>query len=130
MKYVYPVIFNVDGDGKYLVSVPDLPGCCTFGDDLADAISMARDAIAMWLCDAQDQNEQIPAPTPLASVSLNDGEFASIVDVDTIAYRKANDNKAIKKTLTIPNWLNNLAEKNNINFSSVLQAALKDKLGI
>ena len=130
MKYVYPAVFHVDEDGKYLVVVPDLPGCSTFGEDIADTMAMARDAIALWLCDAEDKKETIPVPTQLKSITTKDGEFISLIDVDTLEYRKENDNRAVKKTLTIPNWLNNLAESQNINFSSVLQAALKDKLGV
>lgn len=126
MKYVYPVIFTEE-DGKTLVEVPDLPGCCTFGDDLADAIDMARDAMSLWLCCAEDRNEEIPTAT--MNLTTENG-FVSLVDVDTLAYRKETNNKAVKKTLSIPQWLNERALESNINFSQVLQNALMEQLNI
>ncbi len=124
MKYVYPVIFTQE-DGKYLVSVPDLSGCHTFGDDLSDAIEMARDAMAMWLCIAEDNGEDIPRST----IDLkSETGIVSLIDVDTAAYRKKTDNRAVKKTLSLPSWLNTRAELEGINFSAVLQDALKERL--
>ena len=126
MKYVYPAIFT-EKNGQYLVSVPDLSGCHTFGDDLNEAIEMTRDAMAMWLCIAEDKNEEIPHPSMGLAV---DNGFVSFVDVDTIEYRKQTDNKAVKKTLSIPSWLNSQAERSGINFSNVLQNALMEQLHI
>lgn len=126
MKYVYPAIFTEE-NGQYLVSVPDLSGCHTFGDDLNEAIEMARDAMAMWLCIAEDNKEEIPKAS--ANLTIKDG-FVSYVDVDTIAYRKQTDSKAVKKTLSIPSWLNTQAELSGINFSNVLQNALMEQLNI
>lgn len=126
MKYVYPAIFTEE-NGQYLVSVPDLSGCHTFGGDLTEAIEMVRDAMAMWLCIAEDKKEEIPKP----SLSLKaDNGIVSFVDVDTVVYRKMNDNKAVKKTLSIPSWLNAQAELSGINFSNVLQNALMEQLNI
>lgn len=126
MKYVYPAVFTEE-NGQYLVSVPDLSGCHTFGDDLNEAIEMARDAMAMWLCIAEDKNEEIPQPS--MGLVFNTG-FISFVDVDTIEYRKQTNNKAVKKTLSIPSWLNSQAERSGINFSNVLQNALMEQLHI
>jgi predicted RNase H-like HicB family nuclease len=124
MKYVYPAIFTEE-NGQFLVSVPDLSGCHTFGDTLNEAIEMARDAIAMWLCIAEDKNEAIPKPS--YDLKSNNG-FISFVDVDTILYRKQTDNRAVKKTLSIPSWLNVQAELSGINFSQTLQDALIAKI--
>lgn len=130
MKYVYPAVFFPEGDGGYNVIVPDLPGCRTFGDNIADAIDMARDAVSMWLCDAEDKNEPIPKPSEYTTVKCPPQGFVNLIDADTLEYRRANDNRAIKKTLSIPSWLNAKAEKAGVNFSQLLQSALMHHLGI
>ncbi len=129
MKYVYPVIFTED-NGSYSVSVPDLPGCFTCGNTLIDAIEMSRDAISMWLCDAEDKKETVPSSSNPKDLICEPNSLVNLIDVDTLAYRRENDNRAVKKTLSIPNWLNIKAEKANINFSQTLQKALKQQLGI
>ncbi|MEM1486448.1 type II toxin-antitoxin system HicB family antitoxin (plasmid) [Oscillospiraceae bacterium PP1C4] len=88
VKYVYPANIHEE-EGKFLVSVPDLKGCHTFGNSLDEAIEMARDAIAMWLCEAEDRNEEIPTATK--HIDCRKG-FISFIDVDTIEYRRTNDN--------------------------------------
>lgn len=129
MKYVYPVIFTKEGN-SYNVTVPDLPGCFTFGDTLIEAIEMARDAMSMWLCDAEDKGESIPSFTYAQHMDCESGSFINFIDVDTAEYRRENDNRAVKKTLSVPSWLNSKAEKAGINFSQTLQKALKQQLGI
>ena len=128
MKYVYPAIFTPLASGEYDVRVPDLPGCITCGKDLADAIEMAQDAISMWLCDAEDNKESIPSPSE--GLTVNPPKFINFIVADLEKYRRENDNRAVKKTLTIPNWLNSQAEKAGINFSQTLQSALKKQLNI
>jgi len=125
MKYVYPVILYED-DGKVGVTVPDLPGCHTFGDDVADALFMAKDAIEMWLWNAENENMTIPSASK--HLATEKGETVNLVAADTDEYRKANDTRAIKKTLSIPSWLNHQAEKANAPFSQILQQGLKDYL--
>ena len=128
MKYVYPAIFTPSEDGQYDVYIPDLPYCRTCGTSLADAIEMAEDAASMWLWDAENSKEIIPQ----ASVGLehNAPQFISMIVADTDAYRRQHDNRAIKKTLTIPAWLNHKAEAAHVNFSSILQEALKTHLRV
>ncbi|MCL5290337.1 MAG: type II toxin-antitoxin system HicB family antitoxin [Bacillota bacterium] len=128
MKYVYPAVFTPLDSGEYDVRIPDLPGCLTCGKNLTDAIEMAGDAAAMWLCDAEDNKESIPSPSEKLSAEYP--QFISLVLADTDKYRQENDNRAVKKTLTIPNWLNSKAEKAGINFSQTLQSALKRQLGV
>lgn len=130
MKYVYPAIFKPLENNDFFIKVPDLPGCMTEGKNLLDALDMAQDAISMWLCDAEDKNEPIPAASSIFDLSCDKTEFVNLITVDTIDYRNLNDSRSIKKTLTIPNWLNTRAEKAGINFSQVLQTALKEYLGI
>ena len=128
MKYVYPAVFTPLADGHYDVYIPDLPHCRTFGVSLADAIEMAQDAASMWLWDAENNKELIP----LASNSLpcEANQFVNMVLSDTDAFRRQMDSRAVKKTLTIPAWLNHQAEAAHVNFSSILQAALKTHLQI
>ena len=86
--------------------------------------------MSMWLCDAEDKGESIPSFSYANNIKCEPDSFINFVDVDTSEYRRENDNRAIKKTLTIPNWLNSKAEKAGVNFSQTLQKALKQQLGI
>lgn len=129
MKYAYPAIFTKTPDG-YQVKVPDLPGCVTFGDDLPDALDMAQDAVEMWLWDAENQKEAIPAAHTIENVPCPPESFVSLVLADTDRYRRENDTRAVKKTLSIPLWLNVKAEKANAPFSQILQEGLKQYLHI
>lgn len=127
MKYVYPVIFE-DDEGKIGVTIPDIPGCFTFGDDMAEAILMAEDAMSMMLVEYENSGESVPKASNILDIKT-DG-VVSYVLADTEKWRKTFDNKAVKKTLTIPSWLNSLAEKNGVNFSQILQDALQAKFGL
>jgi predicted RNase H-like HicB family nuclease len=127
MKYVYPAVFTPSEDG-YDVYFPDLFGCRTCAANLAEAIEMAEDAAATWLW----ANEQDKTPIPLASKSVDCilPQFVTHIKADTDAHRRRLDARAVKKTLTLPAWLNYEAEAAHINFSGVLQDALKQRLGI
>jgi predicted RNase H-like HicB family nuclease len=127
MKYVYPAILVAD-DGKIGVNVPDLPGCYTFGDDMVDALFMAKDAVEMWLWNAENTNLAIPVASE--NLTPEAGETITLIAADTDDYRKANDTKSIKKTLSIPAWLNHQAEKANAPFSQILQEGLKEYLQV
>ena len=123
---VFPAIFTFDGN-YYNVDFIDLEGCSTFGDSIQNAYLMAQDALGLYL----DNMINFPNPTlDISNIALKKNQFISFVSIDMEEYRKKFNNKSIKKTLTVPEWLNYLAEKNNINFSQVLQEALKEKLGI
>lgn len=128
MKAVYPVVFTKLSDG-YMAYIPDFDSN-TQGASLAEAIEMARDAIGMMGIDKEDDGLEIPKPSESSSIQCKENEFVSMVDIDFLEYRKASDNRAVKKTLTIPSWLNARAEKEHINFSSVLQSALKQQLHV
>ena len=132
MKYVYPAILTVEEE-NILVNVPDLPGLHTFGNNMADAIYMAQDAIEMWLWDAENKGETIPSPSTQAEITKmcnSPDQVVSLIAADTDEYRRQNDTRAIKKTLSIPAWLNHQAEKANAPFSQILQQGLKEYLHI
>lgn len=130
MKYLYPAVFQPLDNGAYYVRVPDLPGCQTEGTNLQDAYDMVQDAAAMWICDSEDNNEPLPTASDIHNIIHDDPAFVTLVAVDTTAYRVAMDNRAVKKTLTIPAWLNRKAEEQGVNFSQLLQSALKERLHI
>ena len=127
MKYVYPAILFND-DGQTGVKVPDLPGCFTYGKDKAEALLMAKDAVEMWLWDAENKHEAIPEASD--KLEIVKGDMLTLIAADTDEYRQANDTRAIKKTLSIPSWLNYKAEKANAPFSQILQQGLKEYLHI
>jgi predicted RNase H-like HicB family nuclease len=127
MKYVYPAILYPD-DGTVGIRVPDLPGCFTFGKDKAEALLMAKDAVEMWLWDAENKHEAIPQAS--GSLPTEQEEIFTLIAADTDEYRRANDTRAVKKTLSIPAWLNYQAEKANAPFSQILQQGLKEYLHV
>ena len=129
-KYVYPAIFSPSDDGGFTVSFPDVSGCYTEGDTLAEAMEQAKDALCLILYDLEEREESIPVPTRINDVVTENVDIVSLVACDTLEYRKFFDKKAVKKTLTIPNWLNTMAERADINFSTALQEALIEKLNI
>lgn len=125
-KYAYPAIFR-HKDNVYYVSFPDIENCFTDGNSLAEAIESAEDVLALFLCKYEDE-DYLPETTDIKNLKASENETVSLVFCDTTEYRKANDNRAVKKTLTIPAWLNTKAEKAGINFSQTLQEALTNKL--
>jgi predicted RNase H-like HicB family nuclease len=129
MKYAYPAIFTQEDVG-YSVIFPDIEGCATSGITLPEAMEMAEDALCLMLYDHEEDGEEIPAPSDIRSIQVGGNSIVSLVCCDTIEYRKLYDNKSVKKTLTIPAWLNTMAERAGVNFSLTLQTALKQELHI
>jgi len=130
MKYAFTAVFTPEENGVISVDFPDLQGCSTCGDDMSDAIFMAQDVLNLTLYDMQHDREPIPEASRPQDIIIKDNQFTSIIAVDTEVYRRFYENKSVKKTLTIPMWLNERAEVENINFSRVLQDALKDILHV
>ena len=126
MYKAYPAIFHVAANGGYWVEFPDLPGCVSEGASLAQAAAEAADALGGYLCAMIDLQQELPASSDPHVVRADGDDIVSIVAANLANYQKRM--KAIKKTLTIPEWLNDAAEKQHINFSAVLQEALIDKL--
>lgn len=130
MKLCYPIILTEMDEGGYLVYVPDID-INTFGTDKSDAIYMARDAISLMIVTLQDEGEPIPPPSDISAIKSEEkGAIVTLVDCDIDAYRRMLEKRSVRKNVTIPSWLNEAAEKQNINFSAVLQAALMEQLNI
>lgn len=126
MKRVYPIILIPETEGGYTVFVPDLE-IGTQGSTVAECIDMARDAIGAWGICEQDAGRTIPEPQTLVPAHEAD-EIVTLVDIDFVAYRRAQDMRTVRKNVTIPAWLNYAAEEQGVNFSKVLQEALKTTL--
>lgn len=139
MNYVYPAVFYEE-EGKISVIFPDLGNLATFGDNIADAMRMAQDACGLYLFTALRDGESLPTPSTLSDINpiavlkglemetATDSAFVNMVLVDMAEYAKQHSDKAVKKTLSIPMWLNTLCEEKSINFSKVLQDALLTKV--
>jgi len=127
--YIYPAIFDYVSDG-ISVSFPDLPGCFTCGDNEEEAIKNAKEAMALHIAGMEDDGDIIPEPTPISKIKVEDNQIVVPIEVWMPYYRSNIKTVYVKKTLTIPSWLNSVAERSKINFSQVLQEALKEKLGI
>jgi len=128
-RYVYPAVFTKEDEG-YSINFPDFESCYTSAETIAVGRTRASEVLCLMLKEMDENGETIPEASEIKSFSTNENEFATLVSCDTLEYRKFYNNKAIKKTLTIPTWLNTMAEKNGINFSTVLQNALKRELNL
>lgn len=130
MKFVYPIILT-KGKKFVVVYIPDFD-INTQGSDIGDAIEMARDAIGLVGVDMEDEGEALPKPSSLHDVQKKapNESIVSLVDIDFAVYRAKNDMRSVKKNCSIPSWLNYEAERAGINFSAVLQSALKQKLNL
>jgi len=127
MKTAYPIILTPDDSG-YVVYVPDFD-INTEGRDVADAIEMAEDAISLCGITLQDMGQDIP-PASAKAPECEEGQITAFALVDFDAYRRANDMRAVRKNVTLPSYLNEMAEKAGVNFSQVLQEGLKQRLGV
>ena len=125
-RLFYPAVFHKEDDG-FWISFPDFPECFTEGDDMQQAYEMAVDALGLAITSRQKEKEEIPVPTDISEIEANDG-FIVVLEFDMLAYLKKHNSKAIKKTLTIPEWLNESATAMGLNFSQVLQEALMQKV--
>ena len=123
MQLTYPAIFY-QGEGGYAVEVPDLPGCTSGGATLAEAIIMGTDAASGWVLTELEDGKPVPKASPIGTVHPEDGGFVSILFLDMDIYAEKHGDKAVRKNLTIPAWLNTFAESKKINFSQVLQDSL------
>lgn len=128
-KLFYPAVFHRAEEGGFWVSFPDFPECFTEGDDMTKAYEMAVEAMGLALVSRKEEGEEIPSPTEIDKVDVEEGTLA-IIEFDMLEYQKKHNSRAVKKTLSIPEWLNEEATAMGVNFSQVLQEALLSKLGI
>lgn len=128
--YIFPALVTKYASNDYNVSFPDFNGITTFGETLEDAYYMAEDALKLELFDLYEDKLEIPQATNISEIKQNKNETLILVKVNFLQVLKEYDNKAVKKTLTIPAWLNKIAEEEKVNFSQILQLALKEKLNI
>ena len=126
MNAVYPAVFIHERTGEYSVIFPDLDGCATCGDNLEHAIGMAQEALGLYLVTLEERKETAAPASDIASIKTKQGEFATLIMTELNRYRR---NKSVNTMITLPAWLKEAGELAHVNFSGVLQEALKQKLG-
>lgn len=127
MRYTFTAVITPE-DGKCYVRVPDITGCVTTGKDIEDAVAQITDALSGCLVVWEDQGLTIPLATPQPEVPHDRADVLTLISVDTIAYRAQTDTRAVRKNVSIPAWMANMADRKGINCSKVLQDALAQKL--
>lgn len=128
MLTIYPARLWLD-DGTYVIQVPDVKGCITTADTLEEAYDDIRDALAGCLCTLEDAHLPLPAPSQPGSIQ-QDGKTVILVDVDLVKYRKETDTRAVRKNVSMPAWLLNMADAHGLNCSQLLQDAIKKELNL
>lgn len=124
VEYVYPAVFQTNSDGSYTVLFPDLPGCISEGKSLGNAMYMAQKALTQWIEYGGETNEQFSPASSMDQIHLEDGEFVSLIRADI------KDNRAVRRTVSIPKWMDDQVSKTGISLSRVLQDALRERLGV
>lgn len=128
-KLFYPAIFHKAEEGGFWISFPDFPECFSEGNDMKQAYEMAAEALGLAITSREAEGEEIPQPSVPNEIFVEAGaEFLVVIEFDMLAYKKRTNAKAVKKTLSIPEWLNEAATAAGLNFSQVLQEALMMKL--
>lgn len=129
MKLIYPAVFTpLEKQEGFCVTFPDLPGCVTQGSSLSEAIESAQDAASGWVLDELEVGNPAPKASDVKTIEVKGNQIANLILLDMDSYAEKYGEKAVRKNCTIPAWLNTAAEKQNINFSKVLQDALVAKL--
>lgn len=127
-KLFYPALFHKAEEGGFWVSFPDIPECLTEGDDMELAYEMAFDALGLAISDKLQNNEPLPEPSSFEDIKVDPDSFLAVIEFDKLSYNKKHNSRAVKKTLSIPEWLNEEAMALGVNFSQVLQEALMQKI--
>ena len=129
-KYTYPAVFVKEEEGGYSIYFPDLEGCYTQAENIAEGIENAADALCMMLYELEKQGKPIPVSSNIKSIATSDEDFATLVACDTQFYKNYFEGKSVKINATIPLWLKEAGEKRNVNFSQILQNGVKEYLNL
>lgn len=129
-KMFYPALFHKADEGGFWISFPDIPECLTQGDNMSQAYEMAVDALGLALVCREDEGQPLPSASDPTEIVPEPDSFLAVIEFDMLAYKKRTDSRAVKKTLSIPSWLNDAAIAAGLNFSQVLQDALKAQLHV
>ena len=127
-RYLYPAVLTYEEGYDIAVTFPDLPGCATSGETEQEAISAGREALGLHLYGMEQDGDEIPAPSHAKEVQLESGEVVAMIDVFMPSIRLNQKNKAVNRTVTLPAWLNAKALECGINFSQLLQDAIKREI--
>ena len=123
-EYVYPAIFHSNEDGSYTITYPDLPGCISEGKSLGNAIYMAQSALTQWIEYLTDKKQSIPLTSSFENIEITQEEFINLIRVDI------KDSHAVKRTVSIPKWMDDKVIESGLSLSRVLQDALMEKLNV
>ena len=124
MEYVYPAVFEQNSDGSFTITYPDLPGCISEGKTLGNAMYMAQNALTQWIEFLLQEKEPIPLASDIKKIKPSNNQFANLIRADV------RDNRAVRRTVSIPGWLDTKAAEAGVSLSKVLQDALKEKLRV
>ena len=130
MKYVYPAVFRPEDEGGFSVFFPDISRGATQGETIVECMDMAQDFLCLSLYEMEKDDDIIPLASDIKSLPIEENDIVTLISTDTEFYHRFYSKKLVKKTLNIPMWLNERAERANVNFSGVLQDALKKHLHI
>ncbi|MCO7176251.1 type II toxin-antitoxin system HicB family antitoxin [Sporolactobacillus kofuensis] len=128
-QYIYPAVITKN-DEQLIVSFPDLEGCSTSASTIEEGFINAKETLAMHLYELEEKQEMIPEPSDVTSIKVDENQFVTLIETWMPPYRKKMENQAVKKTLTIPKWLDDAAKDADLNYSRILQDALKDELNM
>ncbi len=123
-EYIYPALFHANDDGSYTITYPDLPGCISEGKTLGNAMYMAQSALTQWIEYLTDKKMEIPAASNVSNIATESGEFVNLIRAEV------RDDRAVRRTVSIPKWMDDMVSESGLSLSRVLQDALKAKLNV
>jgi len=129
-KYTYPAVFENENDGGYSIYFPDIEGCYTQADNMADGIENAGDALCQMLYEFEKLGELLPKPSNIKKIKIKENDIVTLIACDTQFYKNYYESKSVKINATIPLWLKEAGEKHHVNFSQILQKGVKEYLNI